>query len=171
MQASRIESPVGEIRLLASDSGLAAIYFPAQAQAIERRLAPAGKRRGYGNMFLLQAEAYLACYFDGDLHYAPEIRLDRAATPFQIEVWNAIAEVAPGRTESYGDLAKQVGRPRAVRAVAGAVARNPLSILVPCHRIVGSDGSLTGYAGGLRVKTLLLEHERRHSSQFAAEAA
>ena len=171
MQGSRYNSPIGEIRMLASERGLAAIYFPAQVESIESRLAPEGRHRGHGNVYLLQAEAYLACYFVGDMQYTPEIPLDRRGTPFQAEVWNALAEIPPGRRWSYRDLASRVGRPNSVRAVAGAVARNPLSILVPCHRVVGSDGSLTGYAGGLRLKQLLLEHEERHSAWPAAEAA
>ncbi len=161
MQSSRVRSPVGEIRLLASDAGLAAIYFPPQAERIEARLAPGGLRRGHGNIYLLQAEAYLACYFDGDLEYSPGIPLERRGTAFQAEVWDALCEIPPGARASYRGLAARLGRPGAVRAVAGAAARNPLSVLVPCHRVVGADGSLTGYAGGLRVKRLLLEHEER----------
>ena len=157
--------------MLASERGLAAIYFPVQAESIESRLASEGVWRGHGNVHLLQAEAYLACYFDGDLQYSPDILLGRRGTPFQTAVWNALAEIPPGCPMSYGDLASRVGRPSSARAVAGAVARNPLSILVPCHRVVGSDGGLTGYAGGLRRKQLLLEHEERYSSRSAAEAA
>lgn len=171
MQGSKFHSPIGEIRMLASDGGLSAIYFPVQAERIESRLAPEGVQRGHGNVYLLQAEAYLSCYFDGDLQYSPEIPLDRRGTPFQTEVWNALAEIPPGGRVSYRDLASCLGRPDSVRAVAGAVARNPLSVLVPCHRVVGSDGGLTGYAGGLDLKRLLLEHEHRHSSGSVAEAA
>ncbi len=171
MQRTTFQSPVGEIRMLASVDGLAAIYFPEQAASLESRLAPAGAGRGHGNLFLLNAEAFLACYFDGDLAYSSEIPLDLAGTAFQREVWQALGGIPPGARLSYSELAARIGRPRSVRAVAGAVARNPLSILVPCHRVVGSDGSLTGYAGGIERKRALLRHEALCSSQAAAEAA
>lgn len=161
MQRSKFFSPLGEIRMLASDAGLVAMYFPVQAPRLEARLAPAGIRPGHGNIFLLQAEAFLACYFDSDLEYSPDIPLDMRGTPFQVDVWTTLREIAPAHTLSYGELASRLGRPRAVRAVAAAVGRNPLSILVPCHRVVGADGNLTGYAGGLIAKRFLLEHERR----------
>ena len=171
MQRSKFFSPVGEIRMLASDAGLAAIYFPAQAPRLEARLAPAGVRPGHGNIFLLQAEAFLACYFDSDLGYSPDIPLDMRGTPFQVSVWSALRDIAPTHTISYGELASRLGRRKAVRAVAAAIGRNPLSILVPCHRVVGADGSLTGYAGGLAVKRFLLEHERRCLASMRAIAA
>ena len=162
MQHSKYTSPLGEIHTLASQSGLSAIYFPPQIPRIEAALAPEGRRRGHGNLFLLRAEAYLACYFDGDLGYKPDIRLDLRGTPFQIEVWEALRTIPPGERITYRELAAQLGRPEAVRAVASAIARNPVSILLPCHRVVGSDGSLRGYAGGLDAKRYLLEHEARH---------
>ncbi len=149
--------------MLASSEGLAAIYFPSQARSVESRLAPGGARRGLGNIFLLQAEAFLSCYFDGDLGYSPDIRLDWRGTPFQLGVWKALRSIVPGATASYRQLAARVGRPKAMRAVGRAVGANPLSILVPCHRVIGADGSLTGYAGGLSVKEYLLQHEGRHA--------
>lgn len=157
--------------MLASDAGLAAVYFPVQAADLEARLAPNGVRPGHGNIFLLQAEAFLACYFDSDLGYSPDIPLDMRGTPFQVGVWNALRDIAPAHTISYGELASRLGRPRAVRAAAAAVGRNPLSVLVPCHRVVGADGSLTGYAGGLAAKRFLLEHERRCLASMPAIAA
>lgn len=148
--------------MLATRAGLAAIYFPCQAEEIEARLAPGGLLPGHGNVYLLQAEAFLACYFDGDLDYVPSVPLDTQGTAFQRRVWEAIETIPPGSTASYGELASTIGRPAAVRAVGRAVGRNPLSILVPCHRVVGADGSLTGYAGGVEAKQFLLEHERSH---------
>lgn len=171
MQGSTFHSPIGGICMLASKTGLAAIYFPEQAGAIESRLAPSGKSRGHGNVFLLNAEAFLACYFDGDLEYSPDIPLDLRGTSFQLEVWRALREIRPGTRLSYAALAARIGRPRSVRAVAGAVARNPLSILIPCHRVVGSDGSLTGYAGGIERKQALLCHEDLCRSVATPEAA
>lgn len=162
MQHSKYRSPIGDIHTLAGQGGLSAVYFPPQARRIEAALAPAGRLRGHGNIFLLRAEAYLACYFDGDLGYRPDIPLDLHGTAFQIEVWQALRTVPPGERVTYRELAAQLGRPEAVRAVASAIARNPVSILLPCHRVVGSDGSLRGYAGGLHAKRYLLEHEARH---------
>ncbi len=171
MQTSTFPSPVGEIRMLADQTGLAAVYFPEQAADIEPRLAPFGKRRGHGNLFLLNAEAFLACYFAGDLAYSPEVPLVLKGTSFQLEVWQALRTIPPGSRISYAGLAAQMGRPASVRAVAGAVARNPVSILVPCHRVIGSDGRLRGYAGGLERKRALLAHERRCSAGGPDEPA
>ena len=168
MQFSKYRSPVGDIRMLASEAGLAAVYFPKQSGSLESKLAPGGLEKGHGNVFLLQAEAFLACYFDGDLDYSPGIPLDLQGTPFQIRVWRAIAAIPPGDRLSYRDLAEGLGRPSAVRAAGRAVGANPLSIVIPCHRVVGSDGRLTGYAGGLAVKRYLLEHEARHSAGMAS---
>ena len=162
MQASKFQSPLGEIRSLATSRGLAAVYFPRQAERIEARLSPGGLQRGHGNISLLQAEAFLACYFDGDLDYAPEIALDLRGTPFQVSVWRALEAIEPGSTETYGQLATRLGRPKAIRAVAAAVGQNPVSILLGCHRVIGADGALTGYAGGLSAKRYLLDHERRY---------
>lgn len=164
MQFSKFHSPVGDIRMLASDKGLAAVYFPRQAESTETKLAPEGLSKGHGNVFLLQAEAFLACYFDGDLKYSPEIPLDWKGTPFQLQVWEAIAAIRPGDRLSYRELAVSLGRPNAVRAVGRAAGANPLSIVIPCHRVVGSDGRLTGYGGGLEVKRYLLDHEDKHSA-------
>lgn len=162
MQHSKYKSPLGDIHTLASPTGLSAVYFPPQVRRIEASLAPAGRLRGHGNIFLLRAEAYLACYFDGDLGYGPVIPLDLRGTPFQVEVWQALRTIPPGERITYRELSNRLGRPEAVRAVASAIARNPVSILLPCHRVVGSDGSLRGYAGGLDAKRYLLEHEARH---------
>ncbi len=165
MQFAQFESPVGVVRMLASKHGLSAIYLPSQKESIEARLAPNGVQKGYGNLFLLQAEAYLACYFAGDLQYAPEIELDWAGSEFQKRVWRELLAIPAGETISYSELSRRLGNPRAVRAVGAAVGRNPISILVPCHRVIGSDGSLTGYAGGLEAKRFLLDHELSHLSE------
>ncbi len=171
MQGATVRSPVGEIRMLASATGLSAIYFPEQAADIEPRLAPSGPSRGHGNVFLLHAEAFLACYFDGDLEYSSEVPLALRGTAFQLEVWQALRDISPGSRISYTDLAVRIGRSGSVRAVAGAVARNPVSILIPCHRVVGADGGLRGYAGGLARKRALLLHETVCMANGAAEVA
>jgi methylated-DNA-[protein]-cysteine S-methyltransferase len=152
----RIETPLGTVRIVARGDAIAGVWFDGQ----KYDAVPDGSWRESPNAPLLRdAARQLKEYFAGrrarfDLALAPQ------GTAFQQSVWRAIAKVPAGRTASYGDLARRIGRPSAVRAVGAAVGRNPLSVVVPCHRIVGSDGSLTGYAGGLERKRLLLALER-----------
>ena len=108
-------------------------------------------------------EAQLAGYFSGELR-AFDLSLDPVGTPFQLDVWRALQDVPHGRTVTYGQQAARIGRPSAVRAVAAANGRNPLNIVVPCHRVVGADGTLTGYAGGLEAKRWLLDLERAQAA-------
>ena len=103
--------------------------------------------------------AALRRYFAGDLGALSAVAVDTAGTPFQESVWRALRRIPPGSTWSYAQLAAAVGRPSAVRAVAGANGANPVSIVIPCHRVIGSDGRLTGYGGGLARKSWLLAHE------------
>ncbi len=164
---SRIQSPVGTVHLLASVNGLAAIYFDKQSDAMEQRF-PANARGGFGrNPWLLRSEAFLHCYFAGDLDFLPEIALDLRGTPFQLAVWKELQTIQPAETLSYGEIARRVGSPRASRAVGAAIGRNPVSILVPCHRAIGASGKLTGYAGGLEIKRFLLDHENLCRMQAA----
>jgi methylated-DNA-[protein]-cysteine S-methyltransferase len=99
-------------------------------------------------------------YFDGDLGALDRLEVAESGTPFQRQVWRALRGIARGSTLSYGELARQIGQPRAVRAVGLANGQNPVNLVVPCHRVIGADGSLTGYGGGLRRKRWLLAHER-----------
>ena len=101
----------------------------------------------------------LGRYFDGDLDALSRIRTASAGTPFQLAVWTALAEIPVGMTTSYGAIATAIGRPQAVRAVGMANGANPISIVVPCHRVIGTDGTLTGYGGGIERKRWLLAHE------------
>lgn len=151
---SRITSPLGPITLAATALGLAGAWFDDQAHGpgpLDARVDPA-------HPHLAQAARELQAYFDGRLRRF-DVALDAEGTPFQREVWRALRGIAPGATTSYGEIARRIGRPAAVRAVGAAVGRNPLAIVVPCHRVVGSDGSLTGYAGGLERKRALLALE------------
>lgn len=112
---------------------------------------------------LARAAAQLAAYFAGerrdfDLPLAPQ------GTPFQQRVWDALLAIPYGAVRSYGDVARAIGRPAASRAVGAANGRNPIAIIVPCHRVIGASGQLTGYGGGLPTKRWLLEHEQRHAS-------
>ena len=103
-------------------------------------------------------------YFAGDVDALDEIPIEAEGTEFQRAVWDAIREIPAGRTASYQEIARSVGRPAAVRAVGTATGRNPVSIVVPCHRVIRSDGTLGGYGGGLHRKEWFLEHERRHAA-------
>lgn len=151
----RVNSPLGEMVLAASMRGLSGVWFDGQrhqTKATSWPLAP-------DHPVLIQAAAQLAQYFTGQRRVF-ELPLDLGTgTPFQQRVWRALLVIAPGATRSYAQVSIEIGQPTAVRAVAGAVGRNPLSIIVPCHRVLGSDGTLTGYAGGLPRKRALLQLE------------
>jgi methylated-DNA-[protein]-cysteine S-methyltransferase len=152
----RIETPLGTVRIVARGEAIAGIWFDGQKYDA---VPDAAWHESPNDPLLRDAARQLREYFAGrrerfDLALAPQ------GTAFQKSVWREIAKVPAGRTASYGDLARRIGRPSAARAVGAAVGRNPLSVAVPCHRIVGSDGSLTGYAGGLERKRALLALER-----------
>lgn len=157
-----IESPVGELTLTATDEGLTGVYFERGSHPPSERDVSTWVRddgaRGRASAVLAEAKAQLASYFAGerttfDLPLAPR------GTDFQQRVWTELRAIAFGATTSYGDIARKIGAPKAVRAVGAANGRNPLPIIVPCHRVVGSDGSLTGFGGGIEKKQWLLQHE------------
>ena len=148
------DSPLGPIRLAATARGLAGLWFEGQAHHPGPLAAPANPQQPFIAQALLELAGY---WHDPDTRF--EMPLDPSGTPFQQAVWAALRQIEPGRLSSYGAVAAQIGRPAAVRAVGGAVGRNPLGIVVPCHRVVGRDGSLTGYAGGLARKQALLKAE------------
>ena len=151
-----IDSPVGELKLVASDKGLAAILW--QNERPNRvRLSPLSEEPD--NPILLETERQLGEYFAGKLK-AFTVPLDFKGTEFQKSVWRALLTIPFGETRSYAEIARQIGRPAAFRAVGAANGRNPISIIAPCHRVVGSNGELTGYAGGLAAKERLLGLER-----------
>ena len=148
------DSPLGPIRLAATAHGLAGLWFDDQAHHPGPLDAPVNPRQPH----IAQALRELAAYWqDPGMRFT--VALDPAGTPFQRAVWAVLRDIAPGRLSSYGAVARHIGRPAAVRAVGGAVGRNPIGIIVPCHRVVGSNGSLTGYAGGLPRKQALLKAE------------
>lgn len=146
-------TPIGALRLLAEDDALVAIHF------LESPLEP-GRRSDHAHPLLAEARRQLVEYFAGD-RTGFDLPLRVRGTGFQARVWAALAGISYGRTRSYREIAAEIGRPTAVRAVGAANGRNPLPIVVPCHRVIGADGSLTGYAGGLATKTWLLRHERQ----------
>ncbi|ABM58306.1 methylated-DNA--[protein]-cysteine S-methyltransferase [Verminephrobacter eiseniae] len=154
---TRITTPLGPVRLAASPAGLAGLWFEGQRHEPLPLLHGASAWSHAPDHPLLQAASgQLQQYLRG-ARAGFELPLDLSGgTAFQQSVWRALLTIARGQTISYGALSQQLGRPRAVRAVGAAVGRNPLSVVVPCHRVLGTDGSLTGYAGGLERKTALL---------------
>jgi len=156
-----VDTPLGPMRLAAmggaGPASLGGAWFLDQ-----KDLPPAGPqwRRDPASSVLARAAGELADWFGGRLRRF-SVPLAPQGTEFQRAVWQALVEIEFGDTISYGELSRRIGRPRAVRAVAGAVGRNPISIFIPCHRIVGSDSALTGFGGGLPRKRALLLHEGR----------
>ena len=160
----RIDTPIGEMILIADRDGNLRVIDWTDHEArmfkfLERhygkgkfKLTPTRNPNG-----LSQA---IRRYFNGDLTAIDNLPTKTNGTPFQRQVWQALREIPLGTTTSYGELAKRIGRPKAVRAVGLANGSNPVGVIVPCHRVVGSNGSLTGYGGGLNRKRWLLEHER-----------
>jgi len=149
-----ISTPLGDVLLARTEAGLAGAWFTGQKA---HPIAIAAPRRD-DDPLLRAAVSQLGEYF-ADQRQKFDLTLDMRGTEFQRQVWRALLGIARGQTASYGDIARQIGSPSAVRAVGAAVGRNPLSVIVPCHRVVGSDGSLTGYAGGLERKRALLHLE------------
>ncbi|HXR58604.1 MAG TPA: methylated-DNA--[protein]-cysteine S-methyltransferase [Burkholderiales bacterium] len=156
------DSPWGGMLIAASNQGISGIYFSRQKYHPKR-----GKewQHAPGNAHLKRAKKQLGEYFAGK-RKSFDLELDPAGSPFQKRVWKAIAGVPYGETISYGELAQRAGFPEGARAAGAATGRNPISIVVPCHRIVGSSGKLTGYAGGLDKKRALLALESGERELF-----
>jgi len=153
--AARHATPLGPVLLAATERGLAGLWFDGQ----RHHPVTDGWRLDASHPLLQQAMRQLDDYF-ARRRRSFELPLDLGrGTPFQQQVWQALRAIPCGQRTSYGELGRRLGRPAAMRAVGAAVGRNPLSVVVPCHRVVGSDGSLTGYAGGLERKTALLALE------------
>jgi methylated-DNA-[protein]-cysteine S-methyltransferase len=148
-----IDSPLGELTLVFHDGALSGLYYPGHWYLPDP--ATFGVHAGSG---FEDVEEQLAEYFAGE-RTSFELKTSTAGDAFQERVWERIARIPYGETTTYGELARELGDPAIARAVGGAVGRNPLSIVVPCHRVVGKDGKLTGYAGGLERKRLLLDLE------------
>ena len=152
---ARYESPLGAMVVAATSRGLAGVWFEGQRHMPDHSAWPLQP----AHPVLRQAIAQLADYFAGK-RAAFDLPLDlQGGTSFQQAVWQALLAIPAGGTTSYGVLSQRIGKPAAVRAVGAAVGRNPVSIIVPCHRVLGSNGSLTGYAGGLERKSALLQLE------------
>jgi len=152
---AQLDSPLGPLRAAATAKGLAGLWFDGQAHHPGTLDAPEDAQQP----FIAMAREQLARYWRGDGPPRFDLPLDAQGTPFQKTVWLALLQIPYGTTSSYGEIAQRAGAPRSVRAVGAAIGRNPLSIVIPCHRVLGRDGSLTGYAGGLARKQHLLQHE------------
>ncbi|HET7564823.1 MAG TPA: methylated-DNA--[protein]-cysteine S-methyltransferase [Gemmatimonadaceae bacterium] len=155
-----LHSPVGELLLTANDVGLTGIDFEPHSHSRDARAEwdHATSHTGAASAILAVAREQLTAYFAGT-RTVFDLPLAARGTPFQLRVWTALRDIAFGESISYGELARRLGVPRAVRAVGGANGRNPIPIVVPCHRVIGADGSLTGFGGGIERKRWLLRHE------------
>ena len=157
MDYDYLDSPIGRLLLVADEHGLRHIDFPRADQG--RRIESAWRRdRRYLGATIEQLDAY----FDGQLH-AFDLALAARGTVFRQTVWDELVRIPYGETISYGELARRIGDAGASRAVGAANGANPLPIIVPCHRVIGANGKLTGFGGGLPIKQWLLDHERRHA--------
>ncbi len=150
-----VDSPLGPLRLAASAKGLAGLWFEDQKHHPGTLSAPLNPEQTW----IAQACAELARYWADPSTAHFSVPLDLQGTAFQLAVWQALQNIRPGQTGSYGELAAQLGYAGAARAIGAAVGRNPVSIIVPCHRVVGQNGALTGYAGGIVRKQALLSAE------------
>jgi len=161
----RIDTPIGVLLVVADQDGnLRAVdwtnYEPRMRRLLRRHYGENGFKLIPGRVSNVLTQA-IRSYLAGDLSAIDKLPVKTAGTPFQREVWRALRKISCGTTISYGQLAKQINRPAAVRAVGLANGSNPIGIIVPCHRVIGSNGSLTGYGGGIERKRWLLEHEKR----------
>lgn len=160
-----IATPVGELKLVASDSGLAGILWENDDPKRTRFLPQV---QDDDHPVLRETGRQLKAYFAGERRDF-ELPLDFVGTDFQKKVWQALIAIPFGETRSYSQIAREIGHPLAVRAVGAANGRNPLSIVAPCHRVIGSNGKLTGFAGGLDIKAFLLSLERPQPSLALSE--
>jgi len=168
LAADRLATPLGPLLAVADAGVLHLLEFDDDPERLRRQVGRLQRRLGAElgsgrTAPIRQLEGELRRYFDG-VEARFETPLSRQATAFQLAVWDALCRIPPGRTLSYRALAAAAGRPAAIRAAGAANGANPFSIVVPCHRAIGSDGSLTRYGGGLERKRWLLEHERRWAS-------
>jgi methylated-DNA-[protein]-cysteine S-methyltransferase len=155
-------SPIGDLMVATSDSAVHVLDYDAYVTRMHELLA----RRYGAHGYTLDVDApgldirpQLAAYFAGDLHAVDQLVVDTGGTPFQQRVWQALRTIAAGTTATYAMQAHRIGHPTATRAVGRTNGLNPIAIILPCHRVVGSNGALTGYAGGLERKSWLLRHE------------
>ena len=164
---AKIDSALGELLLTSRDGKLTGLYFADQPHA---RLAPEWVREDGAEIFAFTAQQ-LAEYASGARKTFDLSRLGAVGTPMQINVWTEILAIPFSKTITYSELAQRVGAPDAVRAVGGATGRSPISWIIPCHRVMGKNGALTGYAGGIARKTALLDFESGKTAELGLLAA
>jgi len=157
LRQSHLETPIGMLTLVASADGLREVHFESEDRVVD------DVEIDDHDPVLANARQQLNEYFAGERHRF-DLPLDLVGTDFQRDVWRALADVPFGKTASYGEQAEAIGRPGAFRAVGAANGKNPVPIVLPCHRIIGVNGALTGFAGGLDVKERLLAHEQSQQS-------
>jgi methylated-DNA-[protein]-cysteine S-methyltransferase len=162
MRYSYVDSPLGDLLVVRDDNGITGLYLPTGRHAVARR--PEWTR---DDDAFADVRTQLGEYFAGTRTQF-ELPLNPHGTEFQTKVWLALREIPYGETASYGETAAAIGSPTASRAVGLANGQNPISIVVPCHRVIGANGSLTGYGGGLDAKRWLLSHEAAHAGLFAS---
>ncbi|MBO6635766.1 methylated-DNA--[protein]-cysteine S-methyltransferase [Parvibaculum sp.] len=155
LATATLETPIGRLRLAATDAGLAAVLFPNQKDVAFPKRDGSAKARAQ----IDKTVKALTRYFEGKQKDFSGLTLAAQGTDFQKRVWNALTGIPFGQTRSYADIARAIGNPKGMRAVGLANGKNPLPIIVPCHRVIGADGSLTGFGGGLPTKKWLLEFE------------
>ena len=159
-----VDSPVGKLKLVATDDGLAAIVWDNDRP----HRVPLHVMEAPGHSVLVEAARQLEQYFAGE-RKTFDLKLDFDGTEFQRKVWTALLTIPFGETRSYSQIAKQIGHPNAARAVGAANGKNPISIIAPCHRVIGSTGKLTGFGGGLPAKAHLLALEGAHPLELAQQ--
>jgi len=160
LQLTEIDSPVGRLAIAANDGRVCLLHFGGVTKSARASLArwyPASTIQSTKDP--AGAVKTLRAYFDGDIRAIDDVPVEMHGTPFQQKVWAALRRIPVGSTLSYGRLAQLIGAPSAIRAVGAANGANPVALIVPCHRVIGSNGTLTGYGGGLDRKRWLLEHE------------
>ncbi len=160
-----MKSPVGKLKLVATDKGLSAILWENDDP---KRVRLGALEENKNHPVLVETERQLNDYFAGNLEKF-SLKLDFVGTEFQKKVWQALLTIPFGETRSYAQIAKQIGKPKAVRAVGAANGKNPISIIAPCHRVIGSNGKLTGFAGGLEAKAYLLGIEAKDAVSATAK--
>lgn len=160
LEIDRVETPIGDVAIVATSDALVALDFVDCEVRMDRLLASR-----FGGVELLSKRdpgglsTRVRAYFSGALDALDGVGVEPGGTPFQREVWDALRSLRVGETTSYGEIAARLHRPSAARAVGAANGRNPIALAIPCHRVIGADGSLTGYAGGVERKRWLLRHE------------
>ena len=163
LQIEKVPCPIGEILLVFEGENIRALDFSDYEDRMHRLL-----KLHYGKVNLTSGHTpirkQIEAYFEGDLKAITRIPVQTAGTTFQREVWKALTTIPPGTIKTYGEIASTIERPKAVRAVGAANGANPVGIVVPCHRVIGANGSLTGYGGGMDRKKWLLAHELKAST-------